>query len=61
MRAVRKHTDCPWALLYIERWLKAPVQTAEGSLIERERGTPQGEVVININKINDLILSPTGC
>ena len=45
MRAVRKHRDCPWALLYIERWLKAPVQTAEGSLIERERGMPQGGVV----------------
>jgi RNA-directed DNA polymerase len=27
MRAVRKHTDCKWLLLYIERWLKAPVQT----------------------------------
>ena len=26
MRAVRKHTDCPWALLYIERWLEAPVR-----------------------------------
>ena len=26
MRAVRKHTDCPWVLLYIDRWLKAPVQ-----------------------------------
>src|SRR5579863_3028651 len=26
MRAVRKHTDCPWALLYIDRWLKAPVR-----------------------------------
>ena len=26
-------------------WLKAPMQTAEGSLIERERGTPQGGVV----------------
>ena len=25
MRAVRHHTDCAWALLYIERWLKAPV------------------------------------
>ena len=34
MWAVRKH-NCPWALLYIERWLKAPMQTAEGSLIER--------------------------
>ncbi len=45
MRAVRKHTDCPWALLYIERWLQAPMQTADGSLVERERGTPQGGVV----------------
>ena len=45
MRAVRKHTDCPWVLLYIERWLKAPVQMVDGSLIARERGTPQGGVV----------------
>jgi RNA-directed DNA polymerase len=45
MRAVRKHTDCPWVLLYIERWLKAPVQMEDGSLVARERGTPQGGVV----------------
>ena len=45
MRAVGKHTDCPWVLLYIERWLKAPMQMADGSLIARERGTPQGGVV----------------
>jgi retron-type reverse transcriptase len=45
MRAVRKHTDCPWVLLYIERWLKAPVQMPDGSLAVRERGTPQGGVV----------------
>ena len=45
MRAVRKHTDCPWVLLYIERWLTAPVQMADGSLVVRERGTPQGGVV----------------
>lgn len=45
MRAVRKHTDCPWVLLYIERWLQAPVQMADGSLIVRENGTPQGGVV----------------
>ena len=44
MRAVRKHTDCPWALLYIDRWLKAPVQMPDGSLVGRERGTPQGGV-----------------
>src|SRR6516225_3084101 len=45
MRAVRKHTDCPWALLYIVRWLKAPMQMADGSLIGRESGTPQGGVI----------------
>ena len=44
-KAVRHHTDCPWALLYIERWLKAPVEMADGSLVERKAGTPQGSVV----------------
>jgi RNA-directed DNA polymerase len=44
MRAVRKHTTCPWVLLYIQRWLKAPTQLADGSLIERRSGTPQGGV-----------------
>jgi group II intron reverse transcriptase/maturase len=24
LKAVRHHTNCPWVLLYIERWLKAP-------------------------------------
>jgi RNA-directed DNA polymerase len=45
MRAVRKHTDCSWVLLYIERWLQAPVQLADGTLESREQGTPQGSVV----------------
>jgi RNA-directed DNA polymerase len=45
MRAVKKHTTCKWVILYIERWLKAPMQTPDGSLIERTRGTPQGGVI----------------
>jgi RNA-directed DNA polymerase len=45
LRAVRKHTNCPWVLLYIERWLKAPVQLEDGTLEPRERGTPQGSVI----------------
>jgi group II intron reverse transcriptase/maturase len=44
-RAVRKHTDCEWVLLYIERWLTAPVQLENGALEPRERGTPQGSVI----------------
>lgn len=45
VRMVRKHTDCKWVLLYIERWLKAPVQLPDGGLIERDKGTPQGSVI----------------
>ena len=45
MRAVRRHTDCPWVLLYLERWLRAPVSMPDGTLIYREKGTPQGAVV----------------
>jgi len=45
MRAVRKHTSEPWIILYIERWLRAPMQHANGSLTERVKGTPQGGVV----------------
>ena len=45
LRAVRKHITCKWALLYIERWLKAPMVQEDGTMIERSRGTPQGGVV----------------
>jgi len=45
LKAVRRHTDCPWVLLYIERWLKAPVQMEDGSIVERMAGTPQGGVI----------------
>ncbi len=44
LRAVRKHCSTPWVLLYIERWLKAPMEV-EGRRVARERGTPQGGVV----------------
>ena len=45
LRAVRKHVTCKWALLYIERWLTAPMVQEDGTTIERNRGTPQGGVV----------------
>ena len=45
LKAVRHHTDCRWVLLYIERWLKAPVMMEGGSLVSQERGTPQGGVI----------------
>ena len=45
LKAVRHHTDCRWVLLYIERWLKAPVQMEDGSIVPRKAGTPQGGVI----------------
>ena len=44
MRAVRNAT-CKWVILYIERWLKAPIQLANGKPIARCAGVPQGGVV----------------
>lgn len=44
-KAVRKHVTCPWAVLYIERWLTAPMVMEDGTRVERTRGTPQGGVV----------------
>jgi RNA-directed DNA polymerase len=41
LKAVAHHTDLRWVLLYVERWLKAPLQLEDGSLVERDRGTPQ--------------------
>lgn len=45
MKALQKHCGCRWVLLYVERWLKAPLQDTDGNLIERTKGTPQGGVV----------------
>ena len=45
LKAVEKHTDCPWVKLYIKRWLVVPMQMPDGELVVRERGTPQGGVI----------------
>lgn len=45
IKALKYHCDCKWILLYTERWLKAPLQKMDGSIIERSRGTPQGGVI----------------
>ena len=44
MRAVRTHTEESWVLLYIERWLKAPIELQDGTQQWPEKGTPQGGV-----------------
>ncbi len=45
MKALRKHTSSKWILLYVERWLKAPMIQRDGTQVERTKGTPQGGVI----------------
>src|SRR3954467_13470839 len=45
LRAVRKHVTCPWAVLYIERWLTAPMSMDGATQVQRTCGTPQSGVV----------------
>jgi RNA-directed DNA polymerase len=45
LKAVAHHTDQRWVLLYVRRWLQAPLQRPDGTLVERDRGTPQGSAV----------------
>ncbi len=45
MKAVRKHTNCKWVILYIKRWLKAPFEHEDGQQEPRTSGTPQGGVI----------------
>lgn len=42
LQAIKKHTDCKWIILYVERWMKAPIQQADGSKVVRDKGVPQG-------------------
>lgn len=45
MKALRKHTQESWVLLYVKRWLEAPTQLLDGSTSVRTVGTPQGGVI----------------
>jgi len=45
LRAVSKHTDLRWVPLYVQRWLVAPLQMGDGTLVQRDRGTPQGSAI----------------
>jgi RNA-directed DNA polymerase len=47
LRAVERHLDHDqrWVLLYVQRWLTAPLQREDGCLVARDRGSPQGSAV----------------
>jgi RNA-directed DNA polymerase len=45
VRAVEAVTDCRWVLLYVKRWLRAPLKRPDGTLQQRTKGTPQGSAI----------------
>jgi RNA-directed DNA polymerase len=45
LKAVERHTDQKWILLYVRRWLTTPMQKQDGALVARDRGTPQGSAI----------------
>src|SRR5918994_2170589 len=45
LRAVRAVTDARWVLLYVKRWLAAPLEGPGGAHEQRTKGTPQGSAV----------------
>jgi group II intron reverse transcriptase/maturase len=45
VKAVEANTDKKWVVLYVKRWLSAPVQHPDGTLQQRDRGTPQGSAI----------------
>ena len=45
VKAVQANTGLPWVVLYVQRWLKAPLRLPDGTLRQRDRGTPQGSSV----------------
>jgi RNA-directed DNA polymerase len=50
VKAVEANTDLPWAVLYVKRWLVAPLALPDGTLQERDRGTPQGSLCAAAHK-----------
>ena len=45
LKAVAYHTDQKWILLQVRRWLQAPLRQLDGTMVARDRGTPQGSAI----------------
>jgi hypothetical protein len=50
VKAVEAHSPEPWVVLYVKRWLAAPLQLPDGTLQQRDRGTPQGSLCAAAHK-----------
>ena len=53
VKAVQAHTDVPWVVLYVKRWLSAPLALPDGTFRQRDRGTPQGSRADSSNAVGN--------
>src|SRR5690242_14933896 len=60
LKAVAQHTDEPWVLLYIQRWLTAPMQMADGTLVAREKAPRRGRRFRRCSPTCSCIMRSTG-
>lgn len=44
-KALERHTQEKWVLMYVERWIKAPMVDSDGDVMQRDKGVPQGSVL----------------
>jgi len=54
LQTIKMYTDCKWVILYVERWLKVPIQQADGNVIARSKGIPQGSPISPV--ISNIVL-----
>ena len=54
LEVVQMHTQVAWVLLYVKRWLQAKVQQPDGTIVENEKGSPQGSAITLVTMLQTL-------
>ncbi len=58
LNAVAAHTDLPWVIFYLKRWLAAPIQMPDGTVLQRDRGVESTDVVYGVAPFLSVASSP---
>ena len=58
LNVVAAHTDLPWVILYLKRWLAAPIQMPDGTVLQRDRGVESTDVVYGVAPLLSVASSP---
>ena len=56
MKAIRHHTKCRATLLYVERWLRAPVNLADGETLQRWVRRKYKRLKFKVSRARELVV-----